>query len=154
MRHILWGFCCGRQTPRTESASGCASQQRDRFVDVPAGAERRGGAELDDHVRTISLLGLEPLERMPDDWVVKGLVLGQLGRPKKGHLGAETTSDVGDLGVVRRDDQSSDRARSAGRLDGVSDQRPVEDGIDILPGHRLRAGAGEDEAEDLLVRHA
>ena len=76
-----------------------------------------------------------------------GVIVGERGGPKEGHLGAELDRDRGDLGIIRGDDDAGETVARARGLDGPGDHRLAAEGPDVLARDALAAAAGGDDGE-------
>ena len=115
---------------RDHAVETALHQALDRRVDGGRLAEGSGGLQHHHQVGALAL-ALDHLDRVGDDRLEAGDVAGQLGRAQEGRLGPVGAGHVGHARVVGGDHQPVHQPGGAGRLEGVGQQRPVAQALDV-----------------------
>ena len=130
-----------------------SAHQPVRLVDGRSLAEGRGGLQ---HHHDVGLLAgrLHLLHGVDDHRLQAGDVGGQVARAQERHLAAVGLRHLRHAKVVGRDHHAVDARRRLGRVQGMGQQRPVAQPLDVQVGHAVRpAPRGHDGHDPQAVLH-
>jgi len=128
---------------------GMGQKQLHRLVHRPGTPEGRGGQQLDDQIRLISLVLRQPPQGMVEHLQLAGVGAGDLRRTPERHLGPGLARHRRDLFAVGGHDHPPDVAGTQGTLDAPYDQGPSAQGPQVLARHPGGAGPGRNQGHDL-----
>ena len=122
-------------------------EARHDLVHETGRAQRCRGLEQHHDVHAHARLALQPCQRVLQDDLGGGVIVGESGRAHERHLGAPGARDLGDLHVVGGHEGAVHPLGGAGVEHGVREQRLAGEWEDVLPGQALGAAAGGDDSD-------
>ena len=112
-------------------------QQADGLIHHSHLAGGRGGPQLNNDVRHVAFVFLQPLQRVLKNRQVQGVVRREFGRAQERSLRTPFAGDCRDLFIVRGNDHPGGQFGLQPGSDRIGDQRIAGKGFDVFAGDAL-----------------
>ena len=124
-------------------------QQTDGRIHEPRGADGRRRPKLDNYIRPVAAVLVQPLEGVPKDRQIGGVVGCNICRTQEGDISSKLAGCGGDLLIIGRDDDAANRTRLECGSNRIRQQGITSEAADVLTRDAFGTAARRDDRKSL-----